>query len=579
MLFRRLSLYLLIIITGILIAASFSPWNIWPAGLLGAVLLIFTAENYDKITGKKMTLRCAISSGFLLSLVIDVLAYHWLIYTIVVFGHMPWYIAIFVFLGYVIITSSRFILFFYLISKIKQATGNLAVHQKARMQPDIRSIYRFALQPLFAATIAWGISEFLGWQLFPWFGANLMGSNDLFMQAADITGTRGLSLIWFAVAYALYLLLKRLAYAFDRGMSFKTAFKPARYRFFRPVAASLLLFLIIHIYGFFAMSYYKDVEKQADTSTVAVIQGNTPMAFEHIRNMNNELKRIIRFMARQTVAVYRQAQTRQQNIDLFIWPESAVPFVSYDTYGYLRMAIKQLQNYTQTDIVFNDAASETSRENRNGTTRYKLKTYSNVRLIDKQMNEVENYQKVFLLPFGEYIPLAHDHYPELYRVFPEIAGFARGNRFHLFNSQAGLFLPLVCYEVIAPEFSLDFFQKTGKKAEFIVNLTNDAWFGDSIESAQHLELGRIRAIELRRPIVRATNSGITAMVDITGGVHNPTEKFVAENVIYRVAKIPAKYQTLFSYWGNIPYYLFIGGSAILLALAMVSQKRRQSKTA
>lgn len=81
-------------------------------------------------------------------------------------------------------------------------------------------------------------------------------------------------------------------------------------------------------------------------------------------------------------------------------------------------------------------------------------------------------------------------------------------------SETGKFLPLICYEVILPEFVREF--RTAGNPEFIVNLTNDKWYGATTESDQHMELGRLRSIELRRWMVRSTNSGISANIDHLG---------------------------------------------------------------
>ena len=90
-----------------------------------------------------------------------------------------------------------------------------------------------------------------------------------------------------------------------------------------------------------------------------------------------------------------------------------------------------------------------------------------------------------------------------------------------------------------------------------MNITNDAWFGKSIESSQHLELARLRSIEFRLPILRATNSGITTQFDILGRNFNETDIFTQAERIYPTA-IPIKDQsTLYSTWGNIPVWIFL----------------------
>ena len=122
------------------------------------------------------------------------------------------------------------------------------------------------------------------------------------------------------------------------------------------------------------------------------------------------------------------------------------------------------------------------------------------------------YDKVHLLIFGEYFPFS-DRFPVLREWFPFTADFARGpgpETRRIGGIRVG---PQICYEGLFPDFSRDL---ADQGAQIFVNVTNDSWFGTSAEPHQHLVMTLARGIEFRRPVVRATNTGISAAMRADG---------------------------------------------------------------
>jgi apolipoprotein N-acyltransferase len=130
-------------------------------------------------------------------------------------------------------------------------------------------------------------------------------------------------------------------------------------------------------------------------------------------------------------------------------------------------------------------------------------------MIDPSGHEIDEYDKIKLVPFGEFVP---DVFSWVNRVTKEAGDFEAGNRVVVFPNHVGVF---ICYESAFPDLVRQF-ARTG--AEVFVNLSNDGYFGASAAHEQHLELVRMRAAENARWIVRATNDGITATVDPAGRV-------------------------------------------------------------
>ena len=128
----------------------------------------------------------------------------------------------------------------------------------------------------------------------------------------------------------------------------------------------------------------------------------------------------------------------------------------------------------------------------------------------------EVYHKNRLLPFGETMPFGPLN-PLLSQFLTNVSFFARGELRPLFTLRDGSrFIPAICYEILFPPFIngyLNEIKKSGRRRpHFIVNITNDSWYGDTSEPHQHLFLSRWRAIELKLPIVRSTNTGITSIL-------------------------------------------------------------------
>lgn len=497
---------LLLLVSALSMALSFAPFHIWPLAFIAPFPLFFLVEKY------RPGWRRSLWWGFLIGLFLNFAAYNWLLYTLKVFGHIPLSISLVIFIIYSFFFNLRFFLFFYLASIFLKTSEN--------------SPKAFFKSPYLIFPLAWGIAEFVGWQLFPWFGGNLTSSNPLYIQFIDITGIRGASLIWIVIAYSLYAYFykgekKRIHYAMGS------------------------LLIAAHLYGAVAMLIHRDVKNPKEVLKVGLVQGNTPLSFSRMRKLRDQLNEIVTNMVDQSIAINEQSiKEEKRKLDVIVWPESSTPFLRYQTSVHLREEIERLQQATQTDLLVNDILTDI-REGR---------SYSNMALFNKLGKYTENYQKVFLLPFGEYIPFS-DLYPPIKDVIPEISDFTPGSRYVLLPLKKMRVLPTICYEIIHPEFVRGFFTKTGMHGRVIINITNDTWYGHSYETYQHLGLARMRAIELRRPLVRAVNSGVSAYIDRTGIIHGKTEMFKKENRIYKVQ--PGKEtHTIYALIGNFPLYIF-----------------------
>lgn len=516
-----------------LVSLSFVPYNLYPLGFVGLIPLFFLFEDFHA-TKKQIVLLWAVWI-----IILNLVGYHWIMHTIAVYGMMPAAVAFPLFLLYTLGTGGKMLLFFFFLRWMYRSN----VVGKSKLARTL------------AVTAAFGLCEIVGWQLFPWYGANIVSGNLLFAQAADLIGTRGLSLLWAALQYLLYISITDYYASAPRLILHHVKTN-------RALQSFVGIFVLVHAYGYIEWQRFAAAEMAAPKIVVGVPQGNAPLIALH-----HERPYIISRMVAQTQRLVADAANAGQKIDLVVWPESSIPALEFERNQPLKTAILDLQKSTLTPIIINDIYADLKAR----------KDYSNMWHLDLMGVPLNNYQKNFLLPFGEFMPLG-DTFPSLKSLFPAVSDFAHGEKFTLFNisSKVGIVkaMPLICYEVILPDYARAFDAATAREAQFIINITNDAWFGDSVESLQHMTLGAMRAIELRVPILRSTNSGISAFVSSTGEIFGKTKLFERVNQIYKVP-VMERARTVFSFVGNWPQYLFIAFAVFYLWIAYQKSRRVQ----
>ena len=173
------------------------------------------------------------------------------------------------------------------------------------------------------------------------------------------------------------------------------------------------------------------------------------------------------------------------------------------------------------------------------------------------------YDKTYLLMFGEYLPFG-DIFPILYDLSPNSGHFSAGTHVRPLTLGPWRISTPVCYEDVLARFTRKMVREA--KPHVLINLTNDAWFGDSQEPWIHLVLSRYRAIEHRRYMVRSTNSGISAVIDPLGRVVAQTGLLTRENLRYDVHMLEG--DTVYGRIGDWPGWL-----ALAAIFAMFIRRR------
>jgi apolipoprotein N-acyltransferase len=189
----------------------------------------------------------------------------------------------------------------------------------------------------------------------------------------------------------------------------------------------------------------------------------------------------------------------------------------------------------------------------------------NSALLTDRAGEIKGrYDKTYLLAFGEYLPFG-DTFPILYDWSPNTGKFAKGTSIASLQHGDHRLTVHICYEDVIPSF-LNTMMRVDP-GQLLVNITNDAWFGDSTEPWIHFALATFRAIEQRRYLVRSTNSGTSGFVDPVGRIvkhgGNFRQEALRETVAYMNGTTP------YRFWGDLPWWLATAG-----ALFVSIRKRR-----
>src|SRR5581483_8823205 len=201
--------------------------------------------------------------------------------------------------------------------------------------------------------------------------------------------------------------------------------------------------------------------------------------------------------------------TGVRDVNILVWPESAFPFFLTREAD----VMAEIANFLPKDTVLITGAVRAP-DVPPGTRI--TRAYNSIYVIDHDGNVLSVYDKLHLVPFGEYLPfqdwMERLGFEQLTKVQ---GGFIPGTRRRpLQIPHAPAALPLICYEAVFPGDV----SERGDRPGWIVNLTNDGWFGDSTGPYQHLQQVRLRAIEEGLPVVRAANTGISAVIDPMGRV-------------------------------------------------------------
>jgi apolipoprotein N-acyltransferase len=426
--------------------------------------------------------------GFWAGMVFYFFGLRWVTNTIVNYGNLPVIVSYLVLLLLAAYLSLYMALFCYLLKKWSR--GNL-------------------LYFIFLAPGLWTSLEYLrsthSQYGFSWLGLGYSQSGNLpVIQMAEITGVYGISTLIVFINASLFYLLNTWLTRRDSAPNKKQ------------VAGVLGLSLAIGVfwigYGQMALEKWENDPSSSKPLKVGLAQGNIQQHLKWNPLYQN-----------QVVATYRKLslEAAQSKPDLIVWPEAAIPFY-YSLDKKNSALIKDIVQTTKTPLLLGSPYGEFENKKRI--------LYNSAYLIDAAGETLGRYDKIHLVPFGEFVPFKKLLW-FVSKMVEGIGDFGQGTEDKVFDLNGAKLAVSICYEITFPDLVR---QPVLHGAQFLVNITNDAWFGDSPASYQHMDMAALRAVENRVPIVRAANTGITGTIDPTGAIRQATRLFEETVVITEI---------------------------------------------
>jgi apolipoprotein N-acyltransferase len=415
------------------------------------------------------TARRAIIFGWLMGFAAHLLGFYWLVYTISAFGGFPYPVSVLVFILYAALQGVQMGLFALLV----QSAG-------------------FGPLKIFPA-LFWVPLEFLFPLLFPWHIANSQVAFSWFIQSADLVGPYGAS----------FIVVWSNAAVFHAWFA-REQHGPRRYL---PIAYAALAVIVSLVYGVGRLQSIGEEMAEARRLSLAAVQGNVDIDMK----WNPAL-------AQKNLAKHRQLTGPVGPVPLVIWPESAIEAFIPENLEVLPPEFMPTFKSDRTFFVFG-AKSYRGKPGQPG-----IKMFNTAFITDARGRILSRYHKQVLLAFGEYLPFSKilSRLPAM----PFADGFTPGPGPIAFHMARGIRIgPLICYEDLMPDLSRKFVSEA--RANILVNLTNDAWYGRSVGPWQHLWLSQSRAIETRRSLLRVTNTGVTSLINAKGELVQTLPMFTA----------------------------------------------------
>ena len=481
--------------SGLLLTAAFPrmeiTWLGWCA--LAPLLWILRGQRWQE----------GFRIGFVFGLAHYLSLIYWIAYTIKTYGNLPWALGI--------------PILFLLCAALAVFTGIFGAVQSG--------LVKRPWQYLLVTPLMWAGLEYLRSFIFTGFPWLPLGNSQYphlhLIQVADVVGVYGLSVL---LVYVNVLVFHSIFYfsSLNKGLGRLS---------WKGFAGALLLGAValgsVLAYGDGRLKTMDRKSAEVPEKKVAIVQGNIDQAIKW--DPAFKLATITRYTDLSKTAA-------QKGPSLIVWPETATPFY-YGVHPVLSRLVRNGMVNTGTSYLIGSPSFTTVSSHR--------VFHNSAFLVDPAGKTLGKYDKAHLVPFGEYVPYKK-YLPFLGKMVEAVGDFRpgpKGRTLSWGNIDLGI---QICYEIIFPALSR---QVTLNGANILINQTNDAWYGRTSAPYQLLSMAVMRAVENRRAVVRAANTGFSAVIDPVGRIHHRTALF-EEAVIWHTVPVLKK-TSLYTRYGDI----------------------------
>ena len=500
------------ILSGIFIGTSFIPFPPWAS--LFAFVPLWSYWLQETSTKKVFW------SGWLTQFILTLIGFNWIVITIHDFGGMPWPVA---FLG--LIAFCSFATIYIPISGVLFSLIRKRIQLNALQSVTLMAILLALLEPLVKT-------------IFPWnFGYTLMTLPFPVFQVAEWIGFEGLS----SIVIMLNIVSFCIFYPINKSIN--------------KVTGVLSLIVVVSSLGLIGYSLKSRLPQNDKSIRIGIVQAN-------IGNLADQYRIYGRGYRSNIIAKYLElSKIEQQENDpeIIIWPESAVPID-------LGADASNSNNETLRRSILDSNISLITGAYKRASTGQAL---NSVVFIDEGELVEPSYSKTHLLAFGEYIP-GSQFFPEVKEWLPQVSDFKPGNGPQVTTFKDIKFGIQICYESLFPRFST---KLANLGTEIIVNVTNDSWYGTYMQPYQHMYMTLARAIEVRRPLVRSTNTGISTVVLADGTILEQSQSNEVWSSTYDVPYTSNLEHTFYSRHTNLGFYVKL---LVLVGIIFMGFKQRKT---
>ncbi|MGX0618671.1 apolipoprotein N-acyltransferase [Cupriavidus metallidurans] len=492
-------------VLGVAHTQAFAPHNWWWLQILSLAGLVALIAGAPRPRAAAAT-AYAFGLGWFLS------GIWWLFISMHVYGEMPSWMA-----GLAVVLFAGYL-------SIWPALAGAAWHWLTQRG-------RNGVLPALAFGATWALSEWLRGVVFtgfPWLGSGYPHTDGPLAGFAPLIGVYGIS----ALAGFIAALLVAVVGAIGRQRKARSAV----------LAGGLAVGVL------------------ACGAALAPIQYTSPIGQPiHVRLLQGNVAQDIKFEPvgiERSLELYRDLIT-EAPADLVVTPETAFPVILQELPVEIARAVRTFMEKTGTTIIFGAAGADSPVDFTNS-----------VFAIGPEQDQLYRYNKHHLVPFGEFIPFGFRWFVDMMKM--PLGDFRRGTLDQPAVPVRGIHVaPNICYEDLFGEEIAATLRQQATPANMLANVTNLAWFGDTIALDQHLQISRMRALEMRRPMLRATNTGMTAVVAPDGTVQAKLPTFQVGTLTATVQGMQGL--TPYIRWGNVP--VLIGSLLVLLVAARARRAR------
>ncbi|MDQ3180771.1 MAG: apolipoprotein N-acyltransferase, partial [Acidobacteriota bacterium] len=469
---------LLALLSAILLTLSFPDFDLWFLAWFALVPLFFAIEREKESVVKSFVL------GWIFGICFFFGTCWWLTFAPITYGGVPSVIAYALLFGVTLLVGLFPAIFSAIFSLLLKRLGTSAI---------------------FAAPFLWTTTEFLRFNLTGnnWnaIGYSQAFTNDL-IQTAQLGGV-------YLTGFCIYIfnsIFTIICFSIIPKLTSKTSqFRNSDYAK-SSIFFSLLISLFVIPFAFFPNFNFSDSPSEKNESVIVAVQPNVPMSglkygeWEKLRQRHVEL-------AENALSKQQTSKDKGQTT-IIIFPESPMNFL-YESDREFQTFIRDFAVKNNAFVLFNSA-----QPNLKGTN-----LYNSAVMVNPKGEKIGQYDKIHLVPFGEYVPL-----PEpIAAVVPTMVGnFEIGDEFDLLpfgEAKGGV---MICFESHFASLSREFVRNG---ADVLIEMTNDGYLGDTPVLRQHLANAVFRAVETNRPVLRITNVGITAYINKRGEISDATKPY------------------------------------------------------